>query len=103
MGWCPGEPPIGRPSTLAVSDLETSSSRGGAKAQTLRCDFEGLRARSHWPYQSISLPGRWDPQIVMDCQWSPGLARWVLLESLCPAQLLYRTGSTLTIEYRTFV
>lgn len=39
-----GEPLIGRPSTLAVSDLETSSS--GAKAQTLRCDFEGLQAPS---------------------------------------------------------
>lgn len=45
---CAGEPLIGRPSTLAVSDLETSSS--GAKAQTLRCDFEGLRAPSPLAY-----------------------------------------------------
>lgn len=100
MGWCPGEPPIGRPSTLAVSDLETSSSRGGPKPRLFDATSRVCEPVAIGP---ISLSGRWDPQIVMDCQWSPGLARWVLLESLCPAQLLYRTGSTPTIEYRTFV
>lgn len=68
--------PIGRSSTLAVSDLETSSS--GPKPRlfdaTLRV-YESL---------VIGLSGRWDPQIVMDCQWAPGLARWVLFDSLAP-------------------
>lgn len=71
-----------------MSDLETSSS--GAKAQTLRCDYEGPSSPL-----VIGLSGRWDPQIVMDCQWAPlGPARVSLL-------LLPHRFDTPTIESRS--
>lgn len=65
-----GEPPIGRDSTLAVSDLETSL--GDQSPDSLGRGFEGLQVPRHWP-----ICGRWDPQIVMDCP-----RRVLLLESL---------------------
>lgn len=81
--------PIGRSSTLAVSDLETSSS--GAKAQTLRCDFEGLRVPRHWPIWAVGPADR------------DGLPVGPRACTLGPVRFSgsYRIGSTPTIESRS--